>query len=151
MPNRRETLKQSLAVAGLLGATGLFPQYAHAFNRAAFDAKSVADALKAYGASAPAESREIVLTVPEIAENGAFVQVAAATTLANVKHLLVLVEKNPFALVAKFDVTDAIDANFTLRAKMAQTSDVYAVAITREGKALFARREVKVTLGGCGV
>lgn len=151
MPNRRETLKQSLAVAGLLGATGLFPQYAHAFNRAAFDAKSVADALKAYGASAPAESRDIVLTVPEIAENGAFVQVAAATTLANVKHLLVLVEKNPFALVAKFDVTDAIDANFTLRAKMAQTSDVYAVAITREGKALFARREVKVTLGGCGV
>lgn len=151
MPNRRETLKQSLAVAGLLGATGLFPQYAHAFNRAAFDAKSVADALKAYGASAPAESRDIVLTVPEIAENGAFVQVAAATTLANVKHLLVLVERNPFALVAKFDVTDAIDANFTLRAKMAQTSDVYAVAITREGKALFARREVKVTLGGCGV
>lgn len=151
MPNRRETLKQSLAVAGLLGATGLFPQYAHAFNRAAFDAKSVVDALKAYGASAPAESRDIVLTVPEIAENGAFVQVAAATTLANVKHLLVLVERNPFALVAKFDVTDAIDANFTLRAKMAQTSDVYAVAITREGKALFARREVKVTLGGCGV
>ena len=46
MPNRRETLKQSLAVAGLLGATGLFPQFAFAFNKSAFDAKSVADAVK---------------------------------------------------------------------------------------------------------
>ena len=44
MQNRRETLKQSLAVAGLLGSTGLFPQYAHAFNKTAFDAKTVAEA-----------------------------------------------------------------------------------------------------------
>jgi sulfur-oxidizing protein SoxY len=36
------------------------------------------------------------------------------------------------------------------RAKMGQSSDVYAVAITADGKALFAKKEVKVTLGGCG-
>ena len=33
---------------------------------------------------------------------------------------------------------------------MGQTSDVYAVAITHDGKAYFAKKEVKVTLGGCG-
>ena len=150
MHNRRETLKHSLAVAGLLGATGLFPQFAWAFNKSAFEAKSVADAVKAYGGSAPAESKDVTLTAPDIAENGAVVPMGAAATLAGVKHLLVLVEKNPNALVAKFDVTDAIEANVATRAKMGQTSDVYAVAIMNDGKAFYAKKEVKVTLGGCG-
>jgi sulfur-oxidizing protein SoxY len=150
MQTRRETLKHSMAVAGLLAATGFFPRDAFAFNKAAFEAKSVADALKAYGAGAPVESKDVTLTAPDIAENGAVVPMGVATTLANVKHLLVLVEKNPSALVAKFDVSEAVDANFATRAKMGQTSDVYAVAITNDGKALFAKKEVKVTLGGCG-
>jgi len=150
MQNRRETLRQSLAVAGLLGATGLFPHNAFAFNRAAFDAKTVPDAVKAYGGSAPMESKDVTLTAPDIAENGAVVPMTVATTLANVKQLLVLVEKNPSALVAKFDVSDAVEASFATRAKMGQTSEVYAVAITADNKAFFSRKEVKVTLGGCG-
>jgi len=150
MQNRRETLKQSLAVAGLLGATGLFPQHAFAFNRAAFDAKNIADAVKAYGASAPVESKDVSLTAPDIAENGAVVPMAVASTLPNLKHLLVLVEKNPNALVAKFDVSDAVEPSFATRAKMGQTSDVFAVAITKDNKAFFTKKEVKVTLGGCG-
>jgi sulfur-oxidizing protein SoxY len=150
MQNRRETLKQSLAVAGLLGATGLFPGHAFAFNKAAFDAKNINDAVKAYGAGAPVESKDVTLTAPDIAENGAVVPMAVASTLPNLKHLLVLVEKNPSSLVAKFDVTDAVESNFSTRAKMGQTSDVYAVAITQDNKAFFTRKEVKVTLGGCG-
>ena len=78
------------------------------------------------------------------------VPLGAATTLAGVKQMLLLVEKNPSALVAMFNVTDAVDANFSTRAKMGQSSDVYAVAIMNDGKALFAKKEVKVTLGGCG-
>jgi sulfur-oxidizing protein SoxY len=150
MQNRRETLRQSLAVAGLLGATGLFPQYAFAFNKSAFEAKSVNDAAKAYGASAPVESKDVTLTAPDIAENGAVVPMAVASTLPNVKALLVMVEKNPNTLVAKFDVSDAVEPAFSTRAKMGQTSDVYAVAITSDNKAYFAKKEVKVTLGGCG-
>ncbi|HWI81164.1 thiosulfate oxidation carrier protein SoxY [Ramlibacter sp.] len=151
MHTRREILKRSATVAGLLAATGLFPQHAlAAFNKGAFDAKSVADAVKAYGGSAPTESKDVTLTAPDIAENGAVVPMGVATTLPNVKQMLILVEKNPSALVAKFDVTDAVDANFSTRAKMGQSSDVYAVAITADGKAHFAKKEVKVTLGGCG-
>lgn len=150
MQTRRETLKQSAKVAGLLAATGFFPQFALAWNNAAFEAKSVADVMKAFGAGAPTESKDVTLTAPDIAENGAVVPMGVATTLPNVKHMLVLVEKNPSALVAKFDVTPAVDANFLTRAKMGQSSDVYAVAITTDGKALFAKKEVKVTLGGCG-
>ena len=151
MQTRRQHLQHSAIVAGLLAGTGMFPQFAHAaFNKAAFDAKSIADALKAYGAGAPTESKDVTITGPDIAENGAVVPLGASTTLSNVKQLLILVEKNPSALVAMFNVTDSIDAAISTRAKMGQSSDVYAVAITNDGKALFAKKEVKVTLGGCG-
>lgn len=151
MQTRRETLKQSAMVAGLLASTGLFPQYAlAAYNKAAFDAKTVADVAKALGAGAPTESKDVTIQAPDIAENGAVVPLTAATTLAGVKHLLLLVEKNPSALVATFNVTEGVLPNFATRAKMGQSSDVYAVAITNDGKALFAKKEVKVTLGGCG-
>ncbi len=150
MQTRRETLKQSALVVGLLATTGLFPQYALAYNKGAFEAKNVADALKALGAGAPTESKAVTIGGPDIAENGAVVPLTVSTTLTSVKHLLLLVEKNPSALVALFNVSDAVEANFATRAKMGQSSDIYAVAITNDGKALFAKKEVKVTLGGCG-
>ncbi len=150
MQTRRETLKQSAVVAGLLATAG-FPQYAHAaFNKAAFDAKSVQDAVKAAGGTTLAESKDVTVIGPDIAENGAVVPLGASTSLSGVKQLLILVEKNPSALVAMFYVSDAVDANFSTRAKMGQSSDVYAVAIMNDGKALWAKKEVKVTLGGCG-
>jgi len=151
MPSRRQLLSQSAKLAVLLAATGLFPRFAFAaWNKAAFDAKNVPDALKAYGAGAPVESKDVMLTAPDIAENGAVVPFTIATKLPNVKHLLLLVEKNPSALIAKFDVSDAVEPSFVTRAKMGQSSDVYAVAVTADGKAFFAKKEVKVTLGGCG-
>ena len=150
MQTRRETLKQSAVVAGLLATAG-FPQFAQAaFNKVAFDAKSIQDAAKAAGAVSLAESKDVTITGPDIAENGAVVPLGASTSLAGVKQLLVLVEKNPAALVALFHVSDSIEANFATRAKMGQSSDVYAVAIMADGKAFFAKKEVKVTLGGCG-
>ena len=148
---RRDALKNSAAVFGMLMAAGLLPQAAQAaYNKNAFDAKTVADVIKAMGASAPAESKDVTLTAPDIAENGAVVPLGAATSLPNVKQMLVLVEKNPNTLVASFAVSDAVEANFLTRAKLGQSSDVYAVAITNDGKAFYAKKEVKVTLGGCG-
>lgn len=148
--SRRQVLKQTAVVAGLLASTGLFPQYAFAFNKDAFEAKSIADTLKALGASGLSASPDVTLTAPDIAENGAVVPLAVSTTLTGVKRLLVLVEKNPAALIAVFNTSDSIDSAFSIRAKMGQSSDVYAVAVMNDGKALFAKKEVKVTLGGCG-
>ncbi len=150
MQTRRETLKHSAIVAGLLATTGLFPQYAFAYNKPAFEAKTLADVLKALGAGAPVESKDVVIGGPDIAENGAVVPLTASTALAGVKHMLILVEKNPAAMVAQFNVTDSVEANFATRSKMGQSSDVFAVAIMADGKVLFSKKEVKVTLGGCG-
>jgi sulfur-oxidizing protein SoxY len=149
MQTRRETLKQSAVVAGLLAGTGLFPQHALAYEKVAFEAKSLADVAKALGAAAPVESKDVTVGGPDIAENGAVVPLTASTTLA-AKKVLILVEKNPSALVAMFNVTDSVEASFATRAKMGQSSDVYAVAIMADGKAFYAKKEVKVTLGGCG-
>ena len=145
MQTRRKTLQHSATVAGLLAATGMFPGMALAFNAKAFEAKNIADAIKAIGAGAPQESKDVTITGPDIAENGAVVPLGAATGLAGVKQLLILVEKNPNALAAIFNVTDSVEANILTRAKMGQTSDVYAVAIMGDGKVLYAQKEVKVT------
>lgn len=150
MQTRRETLKQSAVVAGLLASTGLYPLQAAAYEKAAFEAKTAADVAKALGAGAPVESKDVTIGGPDIAENGAVVPLSASTTLPGVKRMLILVEKNPSALVAMFNVSDAVEANFATRAKMGQSSDVYAVALMNDGKAFFAKKEVKVTLGGCG-
>jgi len=149
MNTRRETLKQAAVLAGLLASAG-YPQYALAFNKNAFEAKSVQDAVRAAGGGALAESKDVTLTGPDIAENGAVVPLGVSTGLAGVKDLLILVEKNPNVLVAMFRVNDAVDANFMTRAKMGQSSDVYAVAIMADGRALFSKEGVKVTLGGRG-
>ena len=151
MINRRLMLGRSAQVATLLAAAGLLPMAAHAeWPQAAFDAKSMADAIRALGGAAPQESKDVALTAPDIAENGAVVPLACACALPGVKRLLLLVEKNPNTLAAVFDISDAVEPSFATRVKMAQTSNVYAVALTADGKALFAQKEVKVTLGGCG-
>ncbi|WP_027015359.1 thiosulfate oxidation carrier protein SoxY [Comamonas composti] len=150
MTTRRKAIQQSVAVAGMLMAAGMLPRAAWAYNKSAFDAKTVAEVMKALGASAPTESKDVTITGPDIAENGAVVPLGAATTLAGVKKLLVLVEKNPNTMVASFDVSEAVEPNFLTRAKLGQSSDVYAVAVMDDGKAFYAKKEVKVTLGGCG-
>ncbi|MGN6828854.1 thiosulfate oxidation carrier protein SoxY [Paucibacter sp. M5-1] len=151
MQTRRDMMKHSVLVAGLLAAAlPLSAQAQAAFNRAAFDAKSMDEMLKALGLGKPTESKEVTLTGPDIAENGAVVPLGVASSAAGVKRLLLLVEKNPNILAASFDVSDAVEASMSTRVKMGQTSNVFAVAITGDNKVLFAQKEVKVTLGGCG-
>ena len=151
MMNRREMLARSAAVAALLGTVGLLPQAAQAaYNSAAFEIKTMADLVKSLGGSAPTESKEVTITGPDIAENGAVVPIGVSTALPGVKRLLLLVAKNPSVMSAMFEVSDAVEANFTTRVKMGQSSNVMAVAMMADGKVLFAQKEVKVTLGGCG-
>ena len=76
MQTRRDMLTKSAMLAGLLAAGGLLPRAAQAaWSQAAFEAKTMADAIKALGGSAPAESKEVTITGPDIAENGAVVPV----------------------------------------------------------------------------
>jgi sulfur-oxidizing protein SoxY len=149
--NRRMALARSAQVALMLGGLGLLPRAAlAAYPTAAFEAKTIADLMKALGAGAPVESKDVTVTAPDIAENGAVVPVGASTSLPGAKRLLLLVEKNPSVLSAAFDVNEFVEPSFTTRVKMGQSSNVLAVALMADGRVLYAQKEVKVTLGGCG-
>jgi sulfur-oxidizing protein SoxY len=151
MPDRREFMVHGARVAGALAAAGLLPAVAcAAWSKAAFEAKSIDDVLKALGGAKPVESKDITLTAPDIAENGAVVPIAASTSLPDVRQIAFLVEKNPTTLAGTFEFTDAVETSVATRVKMAETSHVYAIALTGDGRALYAKKEVKVTLGGCG-
>ena len=63
--------------------------------------------------------------------------------------MALLVEKNPNALAGAYELLEGADPEVSMRIKMGQTSDVVAL-VKADGKFYLARKEVKVTLGGCG-
>ena len=151
---RREFIqKSSGAVAlGLAASAGLMPAVASAqtaWNKAAFESKNLADAVKAMGGSSATASKEVTLSAPEIAENGNVVRLGAQSSMAGTTWLGLIVEKNPAALTAGFDIHPGTDANVSTNVKMGQSSNVYALAKVGD-KFFYAVKEVKVTLGGCG-
>jgi sulfur-oxidizing protein SoxY len=151
---RRQTLKSGagVIVMGLAAAAGLLPAghaWAQAWNKAAFDGKNLADVVKAMGGAAPIQSAEISINAPDIAENGAVVPVGVTSKLGKTESIAILVEKNPNALAASFDIPGGTDASVTTRVKMGQSSNVHAL-VKADGKYYVATKEVKVTLGGCG-
>jgi sulfur-oxidizing protein SoxY len=140
----------SLALVAAAISAGLLPASALAdWNKAAFDAKNLNDVLKAMGGATAEKSADIIITAPDIAENGAVVPVAVASKIAGTQSISILVEKNPSSLAAQFDILAGTEANVGTRVKMGQSSNVHAV-VKAGGKYYVATKEVKVTLGGCG-
>lgn len=151
MTPRRDFVVHSLRLAALLAGAGLLPRAARAgWTAAAFESKNLADAMRALGSSGLAPSNQVTLTTVDIADNGAAVPMVIATTLPGVRRLALVVEKNPNALAAVFEVGDAVEPSLSTRIKMGQSSNVHAVALMADGRALFTTRDVRVTLGGCG-
>jgi sulfur-oxidizing protein SoxY len=152
---RREFVQSTAGAAalGLAATVGLLPATASAqtaWNKAAFEAKSLADVVKALGGSeAATESKDVILSAPEIAENGNVVRLGVQSAIAGTTWLGLVVEKNPSALTAGFDIPAGTDANMSTNVKMGQSTNVYALAKAGD-KYFYAVKEVKVTLGGCG-
>ena len=136
---------------GLVAAIGsLVPRLGFAaWNKAAFDGKTLADAYKAMGVEGAKESGEVQLLASDIAENGAVVPLQAVSKLPNTTQIAFFVEKNPNMLAATFDSGPDMVADVTTRIKMGQTSNVIAL-VKADGKFYTATKEIKVTLGGCG-
>ena len=151
--NRREVLKVGggAAVYTALASMGFFaanPAMA-AWNKAAFETKSIADTLKVLGVSGTANSADVVITSPDIAENGAVVPVGVASKIGKTEMIAVMVEKNPSMMAGMYEFGPNAEADISMRVKMGQSSDVYAL-VKADGKFYMAKKEIKVTLGGCG-
>ena len=139
------------ALAAALAAGVLKPRHALAagWNKDAFGAKTLADALKGIGAATPAESKDLLIEAPQIAENGGVVPIEITSNLPGTRSISVLIEKNPFPLAGKFDFKEGAVPFVKVNVKIGESSNVRVVA-EAGGKFYVAVKEVKVTIGGCG-
>jgi sulfur-oxidizing protein SoxY len=149
----RRLLLQGAGSVALIGlGFGSMPALAAAndkYPEDAFKQKGDADAIKAlYGKTAEA-SDKIKLDAPEIAENGAVVPIAVATTLTDVTSIAFLASENPNALAAYYVIPEGTVPAVANRLKMAKTCNIIAI-VESGGKLYSATKEVKVTVGGCG-
>ena len=147
--SRRVALKTTGAFATLV-SLGLITQSQAqaAVDRAGFEVKTLAEALKAVGGT-PANSDQVTVVAPDIAENGAVVPVGATSKLPNTTEIYLIVEKNPMPLSCGFIIPAGTAPDVQTRLKMGQSSNVIAV-VKADGKLYSATKETKVTLGGCG-
>jgi len=153
---RRQALKSGggLTLATLLVAAGWLKPgdaaAADAWNKNAFETKSLDETMKALGGGAPVPSKDIqFVSTPDIAENGAVVPIGVTSAIPKTESIAILVEKNPNMLAAIFEIPPGTDPSLSTRVKMGQSSNVYAL-VKADGKFYMASKEIKVTLGGCG-
>lgn len=152
---RRVFLKHSLATgaaaiavnAGLLTPSTVLAEW----NKGAFSAKTTDEALNGvFGSASTADSGDVKLKAPAIAENGAVTPITVdASGIDGVESIAILASKNPQPLVCQYSFAAGAIGYVSTRIKMGQTMDV--VAVVKAGdKLLKAQQEVKVTIGGCG-
>jgi len=144
MNHLRRTLLAALAFAIARPLAALA-----AWNKEAFTAKTPGEALKSLGVGNAAASKDLHIEAPEIAENGAVVPIEISSAIAGTNALIVMIEKNPFPLTARFDFKEGALPFVKLNVKMGETSDVRVLA-EAAGKYYSATKEIKVTIGGCG-
>jgi sulfur-oxidizing protein SoxY len=147
--NRRQLFMLS-AGAALVGAGGL--RVAPARAEASPTEQRIAD----FAGGKTPESGKITLTAPEIAENGNTVPISVKVDSAMadgdlVDSVMIFADGNPNPEVATFHFTAMSGAaEATTRMRLAKTQNVIAVAKMADGSVYMDKKEVKVTIGGCG-
>jgi sulfur-oxidizing protein SoxY len=149
---RRSVIKSggALALLAVFGTALLKPGRAlAAWNSGAFAAKSAVDAMKALGMTNAAESKDIEIRAPDIAENGAVVPIDVTSNIPGTTSISVFLEKNPFPYTGTFEFSEGAVPYVHLRAKLGESTPV-RVVVAAGGKYYTTVKEVKVTIGGCG-
>jgi sulfur-oxidizing protein SoxY len=148
---RRTFLKGSLAAVGVAATAGLLTPRAvlAAWPKAAFEAKDTEAALAGAGASGGVHSDDITVKAPDIAENGAVVPVTVTSKIAGTESITLIASENSAPMGAQFVMGKGTQGYASVRLKMGKTSDVIAV-VKAGGKTYMNKKQVKVTIGGCG-
>lgn len=114
------------------------------------------EAMKAFTGGKEAKAGKISLTTPEIAENGNTVPISFSvespmTDADHVAEVLILADGNPLPGVATFRFSSMSgEASAKTRIRLAKTQNIIAVAKMSDGSLFMDKKEVKVTIGGCG-
>jgi sulfur-oxidizing protein SoxY len=110
---------------------------------------AVEDAIAAFTGGAEIGEGGIILTAPEIAENGNTVPIEVDAPGAAAIMILATGNPNPDVATFNFGPLAASQAAST-RIRLAGTQDVIAIAKMADGSFVQASSTVKVTIGGCG-
>jgi sulfur-oxidizing protein SoxY len=147
------TRRQALGLsAGAAAFVALGPGMQAALGDEAAAEKSLMDFT---GGKQP-EVGKITLNAPEIAENGNTVPITVSvdsemTEDSYVQSVMLLADGNPNPAVATFHFSPMSGtANATTRMRLAKTQNVIAVAMMSDGSVYMDKKQVKVTIGGCG-
>ena len=158
----RRSALGTLGAVGVAVASGTLTAPARARAQAQSPAfglqESVQDGLKRVFGGRPMKDGTalIKLELPPIAENGAVVPVsvevnAPMTPASYVKNIWIVADKNRIPIVARATLTpEAGQAFVGANIRLGETTDVRAIVEQSDGTLLTAKREVKVTVGGCG-
>jgi sulfur-oxidizing protein SoxY len=146
--SRRNLLKGFFGfIAGLILP---IKSIASAKDQPAFESKTVSEALKSINADKLTESTQILIKAPDITENGAQVLIEVTSQIPGTQIIYVILDHNPFPLVASFSFFEGVEPYFRAPFKVQETSHIQAIVKTNE-KFYIARKKVEVTIGGCGV
>jgi sulfur-oxidizing protein SoxY len=148
-PKRRKILQAAVTAAAALSLPLSRKTQAAEWNKAAFGAGTPAEALKQIGAANAVPSKDILVKLPDVAENGAAVPIEVTSKIPNTQSIAIVADKNPFPLLASFEFSNNAEAYASTRIKLAGTTDVRVIAAAG-GRHFVAVREVKVVTGGCG-
>ncbi|MDD2758820.1 MAG: thiosulfate oxidation carrier protein SoxY [Methylomonas sp.] len=95
------------------------------------------------------DSDELLLSIPDSAENGAVVPITISSDLDDIRKIYIWVEKNPTPLAAEFELNRSAICYLTARIKMAESCHV--IVLAQQGQRLLrAQSWVNVMVGGCG-
>ena len=149
---KRRSFLKSTVVASAAISTGIISTntaFAAAHGDDITKAKSVDEVLKMLGATGAAESADIKIKAPEIAENGAVVPVGITSGIAGTTEIISMTAANPTPFGARYIIGEGAEPAVKSRFKMGKTTDV-VVVVKADGKFYTAKANVKVTKGGCG-
>ncbi len=111
--------------------------------------KGVEAAIKdLYGDVKVAESKDIKIKLPKVANNGGQVPVAFKTDIP-AKTVAVFQNVNPESLVAVYDINDNMVIDYFLKIKMKKSGSITVVVEGKDGKYYMASKSLEVALGGC--
>ena len=113
------------------------------------DGQSAEDIIKEFTGGANIGSGDIMLTTPEIAENGNTVPISVESKKATAIKILALGNPGPDVVTFKFGPLSATRSAST-RIRLRKTQDVLAIAKLEDGSFIQDIQKVKVTIGGCG-
>lgn len=156
-PVNRRRLLQGSAAAFILAAPGTAPLALAQpsalsvadWNKAGFEARTAAEAVRHLGAGPATTSKDILIDIQDVIENGARTRIEVTSRIPDTRALSIITDRNPHPLAATFTFGQGTYPYVSTLIKVAESGTV-RVIVSAGGRLHVASREVKTTLGGCG-